>query len=131
MKPDEFLQAAHEHVQWIADYFTRVRELPVLPAVKPGEIRAALPASAPETGDPIEQIFADFQSQILKGLTLCNHPRFFAWFAISSAPPAILAEMLASTVNVNAMLWKASPAATELEQVTLAWLRQWLGLPGD
>jgi aromatic-L-amino-acid decarboxylase len=105
--------------------------MPVLPAVKPGEIRAALPASAPEIGEPIEKIFADFQSQILKGLTLWNHPRFFAWFAISSTPPAILAEMLASTVNINAMLWKASPAATELEQVTLAWLRQWLGLPDE
>jgi aromatic-L-amino-acid/L-tryptophan decarboxylase len=131
MNPDEFLRAAEEHARWIADYFTHVRELPVLPAVKPGDIRAALPASAPETGEPIQQIFADFQSQIMKGLTLWNHPRFFAWFAISSTPPAILAEMLTSTLNVNAMLWKASPAATELEQVTLAWLRQWLDLPGE
>jgi aromatic-L-amino-acid/L-tryptophan decarboxylase len=131
MSPEEFLRAAEAHTQWIADYFTRVRELPVLPAVKPGDIRAALPASAPETGEPIEQIFADFQSQIFKGLTMWNHPRFFAWFAISSTPPAILAEMLTATLNVNAMLWKASPAATELEQVTLAWLRQWLDLPDE
>jgi aromatic-L-amino-acid decarboxylase len=129
MDPDEFLAAAQQHAQWIADYFARVREFPVLPSVKPGEIRAALPQSAPETGEPIEQIFSDFESKIFNGLTLWNHPRFFAWFAISSAPPAILAEMLASALNVNAMLWKASPAATELEQVTLDWLRQWLGLP--
>jgi aromatic-L-amino-acid decarboxylase len=87
-----------------------------------------LPASAPEHGEPLEKIFEDFQSNVFPGLTLWNHPRFFAWFSISSTPPSILADFLAATVNVNAMLWKSSPAATELEQVTLNWLRQWLGL---
>jgi aromatic-L-amino-acid decarboxylase len=131
MNPDEFFKAAEVHAKWIADYFAQIRERPVLPAVAPGEISASLPASAPEQGEPVEQIFADFQSKIFPGMTLWNHPRFFAWFSISSSPPAILAEMLASTLNVNAMLWKSSPAATELEQVTLSWLRQWLELPAE
>lgn len=128
MTPDNFRKAARSHADWIANYFERVRDLPVVPAVEPGSITAALPASAPEHGEPLEKIFEDFQSSIFPGLTLWNHPRFFAWFSVSSTPPSILADFLAATVNVNAMLWKSSPAATELEQVTLNWLRQWLGL---
>lgn len=128
MTTDKFRHAAYAHADWIAEYFERVRDLPVVPAVKPGEIAASLPAAAPEHGEPLEQIFDDFQSSIFPALTLWNHPRFFAYFSISSTPPSILADFLAATVNVNAMLWKSSPAATELEQVTLVWLRQWLGL---
>jgi aromatic-L-amino-acid decarboxylase len=99
--------------------------------VVPGQVTAGLPRSAPESPEPIEQIFADFESKIFPALTLWNHPRFFAWFSNSSAPAAVLAELLAAAVNVNAMLWKSSPAATELEQVTLSWLRQWLKLDGS
>lgn len=131
MSAAEFVHAADKHAKWIAEYFERVRELPVLPLVRPGELHAGLPAAAPEHGEPIDRIFSDFQSQIFPGLTLWNHPRFFSWFSISSSKPAILAEMLTAAVNVNAMLWKSSPAATELEQITLAWLRQWLGLPEE
>ncbi len=131
MSVPEFLEAMEHHARWMAQYFERVRDFPVLPSTEPGELRAALPLSAPEQGEPIGQIFSDFQTQIFPALTLWNHPRFFAYFAISSSPPAILAEMLAATVNVNGMLWKSSPAATELEQVTLAWLRQWLHLPDN
>jgi aromatic-L-amino-acid decarboxylase len=126
---EEFKDAASQHVDWIVDYFRDVRNQPVLPSVTPGEITAKLPHSAPETGEPIQRIFGDFQKTILPGLTLWNHPRYFAYFAISSPPPCILADLLTSVVNVNPMLWKTSPAATELEQVTLSWLRQWLGLP--
>jgi aromatic-L-amino-acid decarboxylase len=128
MSPDEFRQAAQQHTEWIADYMERVRDFPVVPAVQPGEIAAQLPKAAPEYGEPIEQIFADFKTQIVPGLTLWNHPNFNAWFAASSTPPSILAEFLMAALNINAMLWKSSPAATELEQVTLNWLRQWLGL---
>ena len=131
MKPEEFLAAAEQHALWIARYFENVREFPVLPNTGPGELTKTLPASAPEHGEAIDDIFEDFQSLIFPALTLWNHPRFFGYFAISSSPPAILAEMLAATVNVNAMLWKAAPAATELEQVTLSWLRQWLQLPAE
>jgi len=125
---DEFRRAAHAHADWITDYFEHVRELRVVPKVEPGELTASLPHSAPEHGEPLENIFSDFQSSIFPALTLWNHPRFFAWFSVSSSPPSVLADFLAATVNVNAMLWKSSPAATELEEVTLNWLRQWLEL---
>ena len=129
MSPEEFRQAAHAHADWIAQYFEHVRDFPVLPAIQPGDLIAKLPTAAPERGEPIERIFADFQSTIVPALTLWNHPHFHAWFSNSASPPSVLAEFLTAAVNVNAMLWKSSPAATELEQVTLSWLRQWLGLP--
>lgn len=128
MSPEEFRKAAYEHADWIAHYFKDIREFPVVSPRKPGELSALLPKTAPESGEPIEKIFKDFQSIIFPALTLWNHPRFFAWFSISSTPPSILADFLAATVNVNAMLWKSAPAATELEEVTLSWLRQWLAL---
>lgn len=128
MTPEQFRTAAYQHADWISDYFRRIRELPVTTSLEPGELVRNLPASAPETGEPIERIFADFQSTIFPALTLWNHPRFFAYFSISGTPPSILADLLASTLNVNAMLWKSAPAATELEQVTLGWLREWLSL---
>ena len=128
MNPEEFRRAAYQHADWIADYFRHVREFPVVTALEPGELVRTLPDSAPETGEPIEKIFADFRSSIFPGLTLWNHPRFFAYFSISGTPPSILADFLISALNVNAMLWKSAPAATELEQVTLKWLREWLRL---
>lgn len=128
MTPEEFRKAAYDHADWITGYFEHIRESPVTAAVQPGELIAKLPKAAPENGESIERIFADFQSTVFPALTLWNHPRFFAYFSVSSSPPSILADFLASTVNVNAMLWKSSPAATELEQVTLSWLRQWLAL---
>jgi aromatic-L-amino-acid decarboxylase len=131
MSPEEFRQAAYRHADWIAGYMEQVRDYPVLSAAQPGEVAASLPASAPEQGEPIEKIFADFQTQIVPALTHWNHPRFHAWFAASSTPPSVLAEFLIAALNVNAMLWKSSPPATELEQVTLSWLRQWLGLDAE
>lgn len=125
---EEFRTAAYKHVDWVADYLRNPRKYPVATGAKPGEVTAKLSLSAPETGESLEAIFQDFQSLLLPGLTLWNHPRFFGYFSISSTPPAILAELLAATLNVNAMLWKSSPAATELEQVTLGWLREWVGL---
>ena len=125
---DAFGEALRQHSDWIVSYLRNVREYPVTAAVQPGELAALLPKTAPETGEAFEKIFSDFQSTVFPALTLWNHPRFFAYFSVSSSPPSILADLLAATVNVNAMLWKSSPAATELEQVTLAWLRQWLGL---
>ncbi|HEX4809994.1 MAG TPA: pyridoxal-dependent decarboxylase [Bryobacteraceae bacterium] len=128
MTPEEFRQAAYAHADWIANYFANVRDYPVASKLQPGELIAALPAEAPERGEPIEQILADFESTIFPSLTLWNHPRFFPWFSVSSTPPSILADLMISAMNVNAMLWKSSPGATELEQVTLSWLRRWLGL---
>lgn len=128
MTADEFLAAAHQHCEWISHYFENVRDFAVLPAIAPGEFAAKVPDSAPETGESIESIFAGFRSTVFPALTLWNHPRFFAYFSVSSTPPSILADLLIAAMNVNVMLWKSSPAGTELEQVTLGWLRRWLGL---
>jgi aromatic-L-amino-acid decarboxylase len=131
MSPEEFRASGHEVVNWIADYLRDIRDLPVLPGVQPGELVDSLPAAGPEEGESMDAILADFRNLIVPGITHWNHPRFFAYFSISASGPGILGEMLAAALNVNHMLWKTSPAATELEQVTLGWLRQWLGLPGD
>jgi aromatic-L-amino-acid decarboxylase len=131
MSPDEFRVFGHQVVDMMADYLRDIREFPVLPRVQPGDLIDALPAAGPEHGESMDAILADFRSLILPGITHWNHPRFFGYFSISASGPGILGEMLAATLNVNHMLWKTSPAATELEQVTLGWLRQWLGLPDD
>jgi aromatic-L-amino-acid/L-tryptophan decarboxylase len=114
---------------WIAAYLDDPSRYPVLSRVRPGEIRAALPPSAPEHGEPFEQVFADFERILVPGLTHWNHPGFFAYFAISASEPGVLAEFLSAALNQQAMLWRTSPAATELEDVALGWLRQLLGLP--
>ena len=131
MSPDEFRASGHEIVDWIADYLRDIRDLPVLPAVQPGDLIDRLPRTGPEQGESMDAIFADFRKLIVPGITHWNHPRFFGYFSISASGPGILGEMLAAALNVNHMLWKTSPAATELEQVTLGWLRQWLGLPDE
>jgi len=131
MPPEEFRRAGHEVVDWIADYLAGVGEYPVAPNVRPGEIADSLPTHAPEHGEPMERILEDFRKLIVPGVTHWNHPRFFAYFAISASGPGILGEMLSAALNVNGMLWRTSPAATELEQVTLGWLREWLGLPPE
>ena len=121
----------HEAVDWIAGYLENVRSYPVLPNVKPGALVKSLPASGPESGEPMEAILEDFRNLIVPAVTHWNHPRFMAYFANTASAPGILGEMLTAALNVNGMLWKSGPAATELEQVTLGWLRQWMGLPGD
>jgi aromatic-L-amino-acid decarboxylase len=131
MSPDEFRASGHQVVDWIADYLRDIRDLPVLPNVQPGALIDRLPSAGPEQGESMDAILADFRNLIVPGITHWNHPRAFAYFSVSASGPGILGEMLAAALNVNHMLWKTSPAATELEQVTLGWLRQWLGLPGD
>jgi aromatic-L-amino-acid/L-tryptophan decarboxylase len=127
----EFQAALQAHAAWISAFFENVRELPVASKEEPGFLLNSLPSEAPEQGESFDRIFADFQKQIVPGLTHWNHPRFFGYFANSATPPSILADMLAAAVNVNAMLWKTSPAATELEQVTLGWLRRWLAFDDE
>ena len=129
MDPEAFRKEAHRIADWIADYFAAPDRYPVLSRVRPGEIRAALPSSAPEHGESFDAIFSDFERVIMPGITHWNHPGFFAYFAISGSAPGVLAEFLSAALNVQAMLWRTSPAATELEEVTLAWLRQLIGLP--
>ena len=129
MSPEEFRAAAHQVVDWMADYLRDIRQYPVFPDVEPGALVDRLPAAGPEHGEPMSAILEDFKKLIVPGITHWNHPRFHAYFSTSASGPGILGEMLAATLNVQHMLWKTSPAATELEQVTLGWLRQWLGLP--
>jgi aromatic-L-amino-acid/L-tryptophan decarboxylase len=114
---------------WIEDYLRDTRRYPVLSRAKPGDLIAALPSSPPDEGESFDTIFRDFEALIVPGITHWNHPRFFAYFSISAAPVTIMAEALAAALDVNAMLWRTSPAATELEDVTLGWLREMLGLP--
>ena len=127
---DEEFRAAFTRVEgWIADYYANARAYPVLARVSPGDLVRALPAAPPEHGESVGAILDDFERLVLPGITHWNHPRFFAYFAISAAPITVLAEALTAALDVNAMLWRTSPAATELEDVTLAWLRGMLGLP--
>jgi aromatic-L-amino-acid decarboxylase len=116
---------------WVDDYRRRVGELPVAAQVEPGAIRASLPASPPEQGEPFEAMLRDLDDVILPGITHWNHPRFFAWFANTGSEPGILAELLIASLNVNSMTWLSSPAATELEVTVLDWLAQLLGLPRE
>jgi aromatic-L-amino-acid decarboxylase len=114
---------------WADAYLARVGDLPVATSVEPGAIRALLPAAPPERGEPFAALLRDLDEVILPGLTHWNHPRFFAWFANTGSEPGVLAELLIATLNVNAMTWLSSPAATELEVTVLDWLAQLLGLP--
>jgi aromatic-L-amino-acid decarboxylase len=116
-------------VEWVARYLETMRELPVRAQVEPGEVRGRLPASPPEQAEPFADVLRDLDEVIVPGTTHWNHPGFFAYFAITGSGPGILAELLSAAFNVNAMLWRTGPAATELEELVLDWLRQLLGLP--
>ncbi len=131
MPVEEFRRFGHELIDWIADYLAHPERYPVLSKVNPGYLKDALPESAPQTGEPMAEILADLDRLIVPGVTHWNHPSFFAYFSTSGSGPGILGEMLSAAFNVNAMLWRTSPAATELEEVTLDWLRQMIGLPED
>jgi len=126
---DDFRTAARRAVDWVADYLENVRDYPVTPRMNAGDLVDRLPKSAPDTGEPFKQILKDFEKVIVPSVVHWNHPGFMAYFACTGSTPAIIAEMLAAALNTNGIHWKTSPAVTELEQVTLAWLRQWLGLP--
>jgi len=116
-------------LEWAARYLERVGDLPVLAQVEPGDIRNRLPNSPPEHGEPFADVLRDLDEILLPGITHWQSPRFFAYFAVSASEPGILAELLAATLNSVAFLWRTSPASTELEQVTLDWTAQLLGLP--
>jgi len=124
-----FREDGYAAVDWAADYLERVRELPVLAQVKPGELRARLPASPPEEGEPFEAVLRDLDELLLPAVTHWQHPRFFAYFAASAAEPGILAELLAATLNSVGFLWRTAPASTELELLVCDWVAQLLGLP--
>lgn len=129
MDPAAFHEAALTVAGWIRDYLSTPERWPVSPRVAPGSVRAAFPSSAPEDGESMARILDDFQRILIHAITHWNHPGFLAYFPSSGSGPGILAEFLSAALNQQAMLWRTSPAATELEAVALAWLRQLLKLP--
>jgi aromatic-L-amino-acid decarboxylase len=129
MDPEEFRERGHVVIDWIADYYKRIESFPVLSQVHPGEIRASLPAHAPQQGDAFETILGDVEKLILPGVTHWQSPNFFAFFNSNASGPSILGDLLSSGLGVQGMLWATSPACTELETLVLDWLVPALGLP--
>jgi len=129
MSAEDFRRYGHQVVDWIADYLAHPERYPVLSRNLPDELKKAIPTKAPERGEAMESLLADLDRIVVPGVTHWNHPGFFAYFATSGSAPGILGEMLSAAFNVNAMLWRTSPSATELEEVTLEWLRELMALP--
>ncbi len=131
MELQEFRRRAHELVDWMADYFEHIEEYPVRSRVQPGEIEEQLPEAAPEKPEDFDRILQDFKEIIMPGITHWQHPSFFAFFPANSSYPSVLAEMLTATLAAQCMIWQTSPAATELEERVMDWLRDMIGLPAQ
>ena len=131
MPQADFRKHGHEIIDWIADYFERLETFPVLSQNAPNDLKNALPRSAPEKGESFPQIFGDVEKLILPAVTHWNHPNFHGLFSTSTSSVGVFGEMLSAAFDMKAMLWRTSPASTELEPVVLDWLRQMMGLPED
>lgn len=129
MDTKEFRELAHTFVDWMADYLENIDQYPVKSQVNPGDIISQLPGTAPNQGESISTIFEDFKQIIMPGITHWQHPNFHAYFPANSSYPSVLAEMLTATLGAQCMLWETSPAAAELEEQVMIWLRDMLGLP--
>lgn len=128
---DAFRKHLHEVADWIADYRENIGSYRISPTAAPGAIRAGLPKRAPENGEPLDRIMSDIDWVIMPGVMHWAHPDFMGYFGATTTAPGILGEMIAAALNVNAMTWRTSPVATELETVVLEWLREWLGLTSE
>lgn len=131
MNHDDLNHWSKHAADWARDYHNGLRDRPVRAPLVPGAIAAQLPLAAPDVPEPMERIFADFEAIVPPGMTHWQHPRFFAYFPANAAPASMLAEQLANAMACQGMLWQTSPAATEIEQVMVGWLRDALGLPAD
>lgn len=131
MPQEDFRRHGYELIDWIAGYFERLESFPVISQNQPNDLKNALPESAPNSGEKFPQIFEDVENLILPAVTHWNHPNFHGLFSTSTSAPGIFGEMLSATFDQKAMLWRTSPASTELEPVVLDWLRQMLELPED
>jgi aromatic-L-amino-acid/L-tryptophan decarboxylase len=129
MDKETFRKYGYEFVDWLADYFENVRNYPVRSAVNPGDIKSRLPAAPPVEGEDMADIWKDFQDIILPGITHWQHPGWFAFFPANNSPASVLGELLTAGIGAQCMVWETSPAAAELEETVLEWLRQMLGLP--
>ena len=129
MDPDEFRRIGHELIEWIADYRERVADLPVMSRVAPGDLEALFPPEPPARGEGLETIVADLERLVLPGITHWNHPGFFAYFPSNADLSSVLADLVSTGLGSQGMSWQTSPAATEVENVAMDWLRQMVGLP--
>jgi aromatic-L-amino-acid/L-tryptophan decarboxylase len=129
MTAQEFREYGRQVVDWVADYWERIESLPVGAQVKPGEVAASMPSSAPERGEPFSAFLADLDRIVVPGVTHWQHPSFFAYYPANASGPAVLGDLVSSGLAVQGMLWATSPAATEVESVVLDWLARLLGLP--
>lgn len=129
MTNNDFRKSAHEFVDWMADYMENVEQFPVKSQVKPGDIKSQLPNSPPQDGEPMKDVFSDFKNIILPGITHWQHPSFHAYFPGNSSKPSVLAEMLTSTLGVQAMIWNTSPSAAELEEQIMEWFKEMMRFP--
>jgi aromatic-L-amino-acid decarboxylase len=131
MTPDEFRAVGHQLIEWVASYRERLPSLPVMSPARPGEVRKHFAAAPPERGSGVEGLLPLLDSAVLPGITHWNHPRFFAYFPCNSSLPSVLADLVSAGLGAQGMSWQTSPAATELEDVMMDWLRQLVGLPAD
>jgi aromatic-L-amino-acid decarboxylase len=131
MTSDEFRKHAHELVEWMADYMENVENFPVKSAVKPGEIFDKIPDKPPQNSESFDSFMRDFNEIIMPGITHWQNPNFFAYFPSNTSPASILAEMLTATLGTQCMIWETSPAAAELEDKMMIWLRDMIGLPSE
>ncbi|MBN1158167.1 MAG: aspartate aminotransferase family protein [Bacteroidales bacterium] len=131
LNTEEFRKYGHEFIDWMANYYASVEQYPVKSKVKPKDIYNKLPDSPPEEGESMEAIFEDFKKIILPGITHWQSPNWFGYFPANTSYPSILAEMLTATLSAQCMIWDTSPAATELEEKVMNWLKQMMGLPGN
>lgn len=129
MDKEHFKKLGYEFIDWVADYMMEVEKYPVLSQVKPGDIKARIPSEAPSEAEPMDKIFTDFKEVIMPGITHWQHPNWYAYFPANNSPPSVLAELLTAGLGAQCMIWQTSPAAAELEEVVMEWLRKMLGLP--
>lgn len=128
---NDFRAAGHKLIDWIGNYFDHIDDFDVLARVQPGDVAKLFAAEARERGASYDTLLQEFEQKLLPGVTHWNHPAFFAYFAITGSQAGVLGELLSAALNLNGMLWRTSPALTELETVALGWLRDALGLPGN
>src|SRR5665647_581164 len=129
MTPDEFRKHAHELVEWMAGYMENVSSLPVKSFVEPGDIFKKIPDNPPQLPESFDSLMKDFNEIIMPGITHWQSPDFFAYFPANTSPASILAEMIIATLGAQCMIWETSPAAAELEEKMMIWLRDLIGLP--
>jgi aromatic-L-amino-acid decarboxylase len=129
MKTEDFRSSGHRFVDWIADYYDNIEKFPVLSRLEPGDVKQLVPAVPPARGEDMEDIFRDFERIIVPGIAHWQHPGWFAYFPANNSPASVLGELLTAGIGAQCMVWQTSPAAAELEEVVLDWLRQMIGLP--